>query len=122
LGEAVPHKHLQTDEFVLKANHFALCSTGESIHVPNDMAAYAVRRSGIGRLRLQVQNAGFHGQKTLELEKQSGFPIVLKKGVRISRIVFIQMSQSAEKPYPEKYGAQQSGATTSLLEVNPEFS
>ena len=90
------------------------------------MAAYVEGRSSIGRLRLQVQNAGFidagfQGQITLELENQSGFPIVLKKGVRICQIVFVQMSQSAEKPYYGKYSAQ-SGATASLLEVDPEFS
>ena len=83
-------------------------------------------RSSTERLGLQVQNAifldiGFHGQITLELENQSGFPIVLKKGVRICQIVFVQMSQSAEKPYSGKYGGQ-SGATASLLEVDPEFS
>ena len=59
-------------------------------------------RSSIGRLGLQVQNAGFidagfHGQITLELENQSGFPIDLKKGVWICQIVFVQMSRSAER-------------------------
>ena len=126
LGEAVPHKQVQTDEFVLKANHFVLASTAESIHVPHNMAAYEEGRSSIGRLGLQVQNAGFidegyRGHITLELENQYGFTIVMKKGVRICQIVFVQMSQSAEKPYSGKYGAQ-SGAPASLLEVDPEFS
>jgi len=45
------------------------------------MAAYVEGRSSIGRLGLQVQNAGFidvgfHGQITLELENQSGYSIV----------------------------------------------
>jgi len=40
------------------------------------MAAYVEGRSSIGRLGLQLQNAGFiyagfHGQITLELENQS---------------------------------------------------
>ena len=88
LGESVPHKQVQKDEFVLEPNHFVLASTAESIRVPHDMAAYVEGRSSIGSLGLQVQNAGFidagfHGQITLELENQSGFPIVLKKGVRI---------------------------------------
>ena len=74
---------MQKDEFVLEPNHFVLASTAESIRVPHDMAAYVEGRSSIGRLGLQVQNvgfidAGFHGQITLELENQSGFPIVLK--------------------------------------------
>ena len=78
LAEAVPHKQVQTDEFVLKANHLVLAGTAKSIHVLNDMATYVEGCSSIGRLGLQVQNAGIHGQITLELENQSGFPIVLK--------------------------------------------
>ncbi len=125
LGESVPHKQVQKDEFVLEPNHFVLASTAESIRVPHDMAAYVEGRSSIGRLGLQVQNAGFidagfHGQITLELENQSGFPIVLKKGVRICQIVFVQMSRSAEQPYNGKYCGQ-SGSTPSRLEVDPEF-
>ena len=81
LGEAVPHKQVLTGEFVLKANHFVLASTVESIRIPHDMPDNVEGRSSIGRLGLQVQNsgfidAGFHGQITLELENQSGFPIV----------------------------------------------
>ena len=81
LGESVPHKQVQKDEFVLEPNHFVLSSTAESIRVPHDMVAYVGERSSIGSLGLQVQNsvfidAGFHGQITLELENQSGFPIV----------------------------------------------
>jgi dCTP deaminase len=126
LGESVPHKQVRTDEFVLEPNHFVLASTAESIRVPHDMAAYVEGRSSIGRLGLQVQNAGFidagfHGHITLELENQSGFSIVLKKGVRICQIVFVQMSQPAEQPYSGKYSGQ-SGATPSRLEVDPEFS
>ena len=89
---------MQRDEFVLEPNHFVLASTAESIRVPHDMAAYVEGRSSIGRLGLQVQNAGlidagFHGQITLELENQTGFPIVLKKGVRICQIVFVQWTK-----------------------------
>jgi len=77
-------------------------------------------------LGLQLKNigfidAGFYGQLTLEFENQSSYPIVLKKGVWICPIVFEQMSQSTEKPYSGKYNGQ-SGATGSLLEVDPEFS
>ena len=126
LGESVPHKQVQKDEFVLEPNHFVFVSTAESIRVPHDMATYVEGRSSIGRLGLQVQDvgfigAGFHGQITLELENQSGFPIVLKKGIRICQIVFVQMSRSAEQPYNGKYCGQ-SGATPSRLEVDPEFS
>ena len=75
-----------------------------SIRIPNNMAAYVEGRSRIGRLGLQVQNAGFidagfEGQITLELENQSPFPIVLQVGVRICQIVFVQMLETAEQPY-----------------------
>ena len=81
LNESVPHKQVQKDEFVLEPNHFVLSSTAESIRFSHDMLAYVEGRLSIGRLGLQVQNsgfidAGFHGQITLELENQSGFPIV----------------------------------------------
>ena len=89
------------------------------------MATYVEGSSSIGRLGLQEQNAGFidagfHGQITLELENQSGFPIVLKKGVRICQIVFVQMKRSAELQYNREYCGQ-SGSTPSRLEVDPEF-
>ena len=52
LGESVPHKQVQKDEFVLEPNHFVLASTSESIRVPHDMVAYVEGRSSIGRLGL----------------------------------------------------------------------
>jgi len=40
LGEAVPLKQVQTDEFVIKENHFVIACKAESINVPHDMAVY----------------------------------------------------------------------------------
>ena len=125
LGEPVPHEQVTTDRFVLQPHHFVLASTAEILRIPEDMAAYVEGRSSIGRLGLQVQNAGFidagfHGQITLELANQSPFPIVLQKGTRICQVVFVQMSEPAQKPYAGKYGGQ-IGATPSRLEVDPEF-
>ena len=34
LGESVPHKQVQKDEFVLEPNHFVLASTAESVVFP----------------------------------------------------------------------------------------
>ena len=125
LGEAVHHEELKTSRYILEPNLFVLASTAELIRVPVNMAAYVEGRSSIGRLGLQIQNAGFidagfHGQITLELENQSSFPIVLQSGVRICQIVFVQMTADAEKPYCGKYNGQ-TGATPSRLEVDPEF-
>ena len=96
-----------------------LASTEEYIRVPDDMAAYVEGRSSIGRLGLQIQNAGFidagfHGKITLELENQSQFPIELKVGTRICQIIYVKMSSTAETPYRGKYNGQ-SNATPSRL-------
>ena len=69
LGESVPHKQVQKDEFVLEPNHFVLSSTAESIRVPNYKVDYVEGRSSIGRSGLLIQNAcfldaGFHRQMT----------------------------------------------------------
>ena len=125
LGEPVPHEQVTTDRFVLQPHHFVLASTAEILRIPEDMAAYVEGRSSIGRLGLQVQNAGFidagfHGQITLELANQSPFPIVLQKGTRNCKVVLVQMSEPAQKPYAGKYGGQ-IGATPSRLEADPEF-
>ena len=69
LGESVPYKQVQKDEFVLEPNHFVSSSTAESIRVPNYMVDYVEGRSSIGRSGLLIQNAcfidaGFHRQMT----------------------------------------------------------
>src|SRR6056300_282375 len=114
-----------SDRYKMNPNEFILASTNEYIRVPEDMAAYVEGRSSIGRLGLQVQNAGFidagfEGQITLELENQSPFPIVLQVGVRICQIVFVQMLETAEQPYAGKY-LNQRGATPSRLDQDSEF-
>ena len=65
LGEPVPHEQVTTDRFVLQPHHFVLASTTEILRVPENMAAYVEGRSSIGRLGLQVQNAGLQSQKQL---------------------------------------------------------
>ena len=57
------HEELKTSRYVLEPNHFVLASTAELIRVPVNMAAYVEGRSSIGRLGLQIQNAGFTNKK-----------------------------------------------------------
>lgn len=125
LGEHVEYASEVADSYELLPNHFVLATTRESIRIPNNMAAYVEGRSSIGRLGLQVQNAGFidagfEGQITLELDNQSPFPIILQVGVRICQIVFVQMLEKAEQPYAGKY-LNQRGATPSRLDQDSEF-
>ena len=66
------YQHVQTENFLLEPNKFVLASTQEKVSVPNHLAAFVAGRSSVGRLGLQIQNAGFvdagfQGQITLEL-------------------------------------------------------
>jgi len=125
LGEKVEYEATESDTFRLEPNDFVLASTCETIRIPNNMAAYVEGRSSIGRLGLQVQNAGFidagfYGEITLELENQSRYPIILRKGIRICQIVFVLMSAEAQTPYCGKYNGQ-TGATASRLDQDIEL-
>jgi dCTP deaminase len=109
----------QTEAFLLEPSKFVLASTQEKISVPNHLAAFVAGRSSVGRLGLQIQNAGFvdsgfQGQITLELYNQSEKPILLKAGVRICQLVFFQLDETTEQPYSGKYQGQE-GATGSRL-------
>ena len=108
-----------SDHFIIEPNKFVLASTQEKVSVPNHLAAFVAGRSSVGRLGLQIQNAGFvdagfEGQITLELYNQSEKPILLKSGIRICQLVFFQLDETTEKPYSGKYQNQQ-GATQSRL-------
>ena len=126
LGEPVSYQSIETDTFTIQPNQFILASTEEFIRVPDDMAAYVEGRSSIGRLGLQIQNAGFidagfYGKITLELENQSNHKIILKPGIRICQIIYVLMTTDAEQPYCGKYNGQDR-ATPSRLEQDNEFS
>ena len=113
------YQHTLTDDFLLEPNKFVLASTQEKVSVPNHLAAFVAGRSSVGRLGLQIQNAGFvdagfEGQITLELYNQAEKPILLKAGVRICQLVFFQLDETTEKPYCGKYQNQE-GATISRL-------
>jgi len=113
------YQHVQTEDFLLEPSKFVLASTQEKISVPNHLAAFVAGRSSVGRLGLQIQNAGFvdsgfQGQITLELYNQSEKPILLKAGVRICQIVFFQLDETTEQPYSGKYQNQE-GATGSRI-------
>lgn len=108
-----------SDRYKMNPHEFILASTNEYIRVPEDMAAYVEGRSSIGRLGLQVQNAGFidpgfEGQITLELKNQSGMELILHEGMRICQLVYVKLSSKVDTPYQGKYN-KQLGATESRI-------
>jgi len=110
--------------FALHPGEFALGSTIERVHVPPDLVARVEGRSSIGRLAVVVHatagfiDPGFNGRITLELSNLGRVAVKLYPGMRISQIVFHQLSSPAERPYGHARGskyANQDGAVTSRI-------
>ena len=126
VGIINPEKKLNYDEFTsdiykMNPNEFILASTNEYIKVPEDMAAYVEGRSSIGRLGLQVQNAGFidpgfEGQITLELKNQSGMEIVLYEGLRICQLIYVRLTSKVETLYQGKYNKQKDATGSRIIQ------
>lgn len=91
--------------FVLQPGEFALGSTIEKVKVPTDLVARVEGRSSIGRMAIVVHatagfiDPGFEGRITLELSNLGRCAVKLYPGMRISQIVFHQMTSPAERPY-----------------------
>ena len=113
-------------QYLLQPAEFVLASTQETIKLPDYISAFVQGRSSIGRLGLQIQNAGFidagfQGQITLELHNQGPNPILLEADTRICQIVFFQQIKSSIKPYQGKY-QNQTGAVGSRSYLDKDFS
>lgn len=106
-------------QITIPPHRFYLGSTEEPINLPDTLIGWVCGRSSVGRLGLQVQNAGFidagfTGQITLELANQTQFPITLEVGMRICQLVLAWQEKPSEAPYSGKY-QYQLGATESRL-------
>ena len=53
------YQTVTSSDFLLESKKFVLASTQEKVSVPNHLAAFVAGRSSVGRLGLQIQNAGF---------------------------------------------------------------
>lgn len=116
---------LVAQELELKPGEFVLATTVETVTVPPDLCAFVQGRSSIGRLGLQVQNAGFvdagfQGEITLELFNQAPHTIRLRAGIRIAQMIYLQMQSRARHPYSGRYQGQ-SGPTASRISIDGGF-
>jgi dCTP deaminase len=119
MTESLHYQRIEKDRYLLKPAEFVLATTKEKVRIPNYLAASVAGRSSVGRLGVQVQNAGFidagfEGQITLELHNQTFYSIELMAGVRICQLVFYKMTNESRNPYRGKY-LHQSGPTGSRL-------
>jgi dCTP deaminase len=103
------------EAFVLQPGEFALGSTIERVKVPNDLVARVEGRSSIGRMAVVVHatagfiDPGFEGRITLELGNLGRCAVKLYPGMRVSQIVYHQLTSPAERPYGPERGSKYQG-------------
>jgi dCTP deaminase len=119
LKQGVEYVSEVSERYTLPPRGFILATTAEWVDIPDNVCGFVSGRSSIGRLGLQVQNAGFidagfRGQITLELANQTQFPIVLHAGVRVCQLVFFKQIKRSKRPYSGKY-LNQIGAVGSRI-------
>lgn len=119
MTDSLHYQRIEKEQYLLKPSEFVLATTKEKVRIPKYLAASVAGRSSVGRLGIQVQNAGyidagFEGQITLELHNQTYYSIELMAGVRICQLVFYKMTNECRNPYNGKY-LNQSGPTGSRL-------
>jgi dCTP deaminase len=106
-------------DIVLHPNEFMLGSTLEYVALPNNVMAYVIGKSSLGRVGLVIATAthvapGFKGTITLELSNLGSVPLVLYPTMLIAQLVFHGLGSPVEQGYSH------TGAYA--CSVGPEFS
>jgi dCTP deaminase len=118
------------NEFILHPGDFVLGTTKERVEMPADLVANVEGRSSLGRLAVVVHatagfvDPGYRGQVTLELSNLGTAPVALTPGMRVSQLVFTELSSPAERPYGSERGSKyqdQHGPQASRIGDDPEF-
>lgn len=119
LSSKMDYRRIRADDFVLPPHSFILASTREYMEIPLDLCCRLEGRSGIGRLGLFIQNAGwidpgFKGNVTLEFYNANSLPIKLEVGRRICQLVFMKLYNPLKSGYKGRYLGQR-GVTGSKV-------
>ena len=114
--------------FILHPGEFALATTLERVRLPNDVVGRLEGKSSLGRLGLLIHSTagyvdpGWNGALTLELSNVANLPITLYRGMKVSQISFLRLSEPAEHPYGSKAAGSkyqgQDGPTPSKYFLN----
>ena len=117
-------------EYVLHPGDFVLGTTYERVEIPPDIIAHVQGRSSLGRLAVVIHatagiiDPGYAGQITLELSNLGTAPVALTPNMRISQLIFTELTSPAERPYgverDSKY-QDQSGPQASKIQDDSEF-
>lgn len=118
------------EEFILHPGDFVLGTTKERVEIPDDLVGQVEGRSSLGRLAVVVHatagflDPGFCGSITLELSNLGTAPVALSPGMRISQLVFTELTSPAETPYGAERGSKyqgQGGPAASKIGEDVEF-
>ena len=131
IEDYVTETYIEDDEeFILHPGDFVLGTTRERVEIPDDLVAQVEGRSSLGRLAVVVHatagfvDPGFRGRITLELSNLGTAPVALSPGMRISQIVFTELSRPAAEPYGSERGSKyqdQGGPAASRIGDDAEF-
>jgi dCTP deaminase len=117
-------------EFILHPGDFVLGTTYERVEIPPDLIAHVQGRSSMGRLAIVIHatagiiDPGYRGQITLELSNLGTAPVALTPDMRISQLIFTELTSRAERPYGSDRGSKyqdQSGPQASKIQGDREF-
>jgi len=131
IDEYVSETHVEEDgEFILHPGDFVLGTTVERVEIPPDLLGTVQGRSSLGRLAVVIHatagivDPGYRGQITLELSNLGAAPVALTPGMRISQLIFTELSTPAERPYGTKRGSKyqdQAGPQASRIGDDHEY-
>lgn len=116
-------KFFKKGAFALSPGELVLFSTAEYIEIPTDLCGRVEGKSSIGRLGLLIHctagfvDPGFKGNITLEMVNLNKVPIILRAGLPICQLSFLELTSPSEFPYGhERLGSHyqnQQGVTAS---------
>ena len=120
IGEGVDTTLIPQDSrwIRIETHQFLILGTNETLDVPNGICGVIQGRSSIGRMGIQITQAGFidsgfNGSPTLQVFNQAPWPVYLFEHMRICQLVFYRSSLS-EVIYGlarnSKYGHNESGS------------
>lgn len=100
---------VKADYAILNPGDIVLAKTTEKISLPANIMGKLEGRSRYARMGLSVHitsaivQPGSDNHQVLEILNSAPFAIILKKGMRVSQVVFHVMSSASSKPY-RKFG------------------
>ena len=98
--------------FIIHPGEFVLGSVNEYVKFPDDLAGAVDGRSSLGRLGVVVHitstfvDPGWEGRLVLEITNVGKMPVALYPGMRICKLVFMELSSPCERPYCKKKDAK----------------